>query len=308
MSAVRARALLPAGLALGLLLASLLVIRTSTAAFNNSTNNSGSSFEAGTVAVSDNDSSTLLFDTTAMLPGDTKTTCVRVDYTGSVAGTIRMYGTSTGNLAQYLNLTFERGTGATGFNNCTGFSSSATVYSGTVSGFASSHTAYSDGAGSYAAATSSNQWFRFIWTLQDNNSAQSQTASATYTWEARSSVSTTNFKAITGSSTVTVPAASLSAASSLTATRGCTAVPSARWIDLAWTASPSAGVTQYRVYRSTNGGAYSSVHTTAGTTWQNTGLSNSTTYAYYVVAERAGTTWVAAASNTASQTTQGICV
>lgn len=309
MSPIRARALLPTGLALGLLLASLLVIRTSTAAFNSSTNNSGSSFAAGTVAVSDNDASTLLFDTTAMLPGDTKTTCVRVDYTGSVAGTIRMYGTSTGNLAQYLNLTLERGTGASGFNNCTGFSSSATVYSGTVSGFASSHSAYSNGAGSYAAATSSNQWFRFIWTLQDHNSAQSQTASATYTWEARSSVSTTNFSATAGSSTVTVPADTLQPPGTPSATYNCTLT--VRKITVNWTATPTTWATTYRVYRSVNGGAYSSVTTVNyGTnSWVDTAINGDTTYAYRLRSERTGWTWVSAdtaASN--SVTTPTLCL
>ena len=61
-------------------------------------------------------------------------------------------------------------------------------------------------------------------------------------------------------------------------------------IDLSWTASYDAvGVTQYLIYRSTDGINFITIGTTLGTTFQNTGLNTDTTYYYYVKAyDRAG--------------------
>ncbi|MGE5529219.1 MAG: fibronectin type III domain-containing protein [Patescibacteria group bacterium] len=77
-----------------------------------------------------------------------------------------------------------------------------------------------------------------------------------------------------------------------------TAVSSGR-IDLSWTASTdNVGVTGYKVFR---GGV--EIDTVTGTTYQDTGLSPSTTYNYYVKAfDAAGN--ISAQSNTAQATTQ----
>jgi len=302
------RPVVAAGLS-GLLLVTMLVLRVSGAAFQASTVNPSNSFGAATVAVSDNDSGTLLLDTTAMLPGDTKQTCVQVSYTGTVDATVKLHGTVSGSLPQYLNLTVERGSGASAFGNCTGFSSTATVFSGTVSGLASSHTSWADGAGSYTAAPSSSQWFRIVWTLQDVNAAQGQTASATYTWEARSGAVTTNFRSTTASSTATVPADTLQPPGTPSATYNCTLT--VRQITVSWTATPSTWATTYRVYRSVDGGAYSSVATVEyGTTsWVDTAVNGGTTYIYKLRSERTGWTWVSADTAVSnSVTTPTLCL
>src|SRR4030043_2004490 len=72
-------------------------------------------------------------------------------------------------------------------------------------------------------------------------------------------------------------------------------------INLSWTASTdNVGVTGYRIYR---GGTQ--IATSAATSYQNTGLSPSTTYTYYVVAyDAAGN--VSGQSNSASATTQAL--
>lgn len=74
-------------------------------------------------------------------------------------------------------------------------------------------------------------------------------------------------------------------------------------VDLSWNASTdNVGVTGYRVYRSTSGGAYALAGTSTTTGFADTGLSASTSYAYYVTAvDAAGN--ASAASNTASVTT-----
>lgn len=75
-------------------------------------------------------------------------------------------------------------------------------------------------------------------------------------------------------------------------------------IDLTWTASTdNVGVAGYYVYQSVSGGAYNYRATAAGTSYSDTGLTQNTTYGYYVKAfDEAGN--VSAQSNTAVGTTQ----
>jgi fibronectin type 3 domain-containing protein len=72
-------------------------------------------------------------------------------------------------------------------------------------------------------------------------------------------------------------------------------------INLTWTQSASANVTQNRIYRSTvNGGPYSLVTTiAASTSFNNTGLNSGTTY-YYVVTAVNGSGLESPVSNQAS--------
>jgi cellulose 1,4-beta-cellobiosidase len=74
-------------------------------------------------------------------------------------------------------------------------------------------------------------------------------------------------------------------------------------INLTWTQSASANVTQNRIYRSTvNGGPYSLVATiAASTSFNNAGLNSGTTY-YYVVTAVNGSGLESPASNPASAT------
>lgn len=91
-------------------------------------------------------------------------------------------------------------------------------------------------------------------------------------------------------------ATSLAPPSDVTATYNCALTVQS--ITVAWTASPSTATTTYRISRSVNGGAYSSVATVAfGTnSWADTSLAASTTYTYRVRAERSGTSWISADS------------
>lgn len=168
-----------------LTLTSLMVLRTSSAAFSDTTTASGN-WTSGTVVLDDDDANAALFTATNLAPGDVVTRCITVQYRGSIpTAAIKLYGTATGTLGQYLNVTVERGTGGN-FGTCTGFTSAATVFTGTLAGFASAHTNYGNGTGTYTTtATPNDTTFRFVATLQDTNDAQNKTAAATFTWEAQ---------------------------------------------------------------------------------------------------------------------------
>jgi hypothetical protein len=167
-------------------------------AFSSTTGNSGNSFAAGTVLISDNDTSTAMLSLANAQPGATDTSCILVTYSGSLASTVRLYGTIAGALAPYLTLTITRGTDATPiFDDCVGFTADATdylgagagvIFSGPLSGFPAS---YASGIvdpipGSPESwTTSETHVYRFAVTLADDNAAQGQSATASFSWEAR---------------------------------------------------------------------------------------------------------------------------
>jgi predicted ribosomally synthesized peptide with SipW-like signal peptide len=163
------------------------------AAFSATSGNSGNTFAAGTVALSDNDAGSAMWSVTNRIPGDTVTTCIRLSYTGTLPADVKIYSASAVNTVdQYLNFSVDKGTmpGGTTFPNCTGFSSQSTIYSGTVQGFKNASNAYGNGVGAYPGAQT--QWnqndtlvYRFTVTLQNNTGAQGLTSTTSYTWEAR---------------------------------------------------------------------------------------------------------------------------
>lgn len=170
-----------------LVASSAMVWQSSNAAFNATTTNGPSSWTAGTVNISDDDSNSAMFNVSGMKPGDTANKCIRVTYTGSLAASVKLYGSVSGALAPYLNTTVEIGDGGT-FSNCSGFTPTATIYNGTLSGFGSTHTNFANGAGTWAPTGSGQaKTYRVTYTLQDNNAAQGQSANATFTWEAQNS-------------------------------------------------------------------------------------------------------------------------
>lgn len=172
------------------------VWQASYSAFSSTTVNPGNNWSAGTVALSDDDNNTALFTATNLKPGSTGTKCIAVTSTGSLASTVKLYGTNsstTNALSSSLNLTITQGTGG-GFGSCTGYSPLATgssVYSGTVAGFASSATSFATGLGSWAptGTASETRVFQFTYTLDAAapNTVQGGTAAIGFTWEAQNS-------------------------------------------------------------------------------------------------------------------------
>jgi predicted ribosomally synthesized peptide with SipW-like signal peptide len=165
-------------------------------AFSATTANTGNSFAAGTVTLADNDSGAMFVNLTGLKPGDSYTNCIRVDYTGSLAANVKLYGTTGGTgLDPYLNMTITRGT-AGAWNTCAGWTADSTnyigagagvIYSGTLAAFADTWA-----AGLTDAPTATESWtnpeshyYRIQITVADDNAAQNLTATQTFTWEAR---------------------------------------------------------------------------------------------------------------------------
>lgn len=166
------------------------------AALSGTTANTGNQFAAGTVALTDNDGgSTPMFTFTNQRPGVVENSCIRVNYSGSLSATVKLYAATTGTLAPYVNLTVTRGSDASpAFDSCTSFSPDAinyigqgngVVYQGTLAAFPTTYaTAVSDPAASWTTGTSVS--YRFSVQIADVNAAQGLSSTGTFTWEARS--------------------------------------------------------------------------------------------------------------------------
>jgi predicted ribosomally synthesized peptide with SipW-like signal peptide len=159
------------------------------AAFSSTTASSPDTFAAGTVYLTDNDSGTRMLSLTLANPGDTATSCIAVTYGGTLTSTVRLYGTVTGTIGPYVNLTVTRGSGAAGFGNCTGFTSVGTgdgvVYSGTLAAFPASYAAGTVIVDPQNWAPNDVHVYKFVATLAANNAAQGTSGAADFTWEAR---------------------------------------------------------------------------------------------------------------------------
>lgn len=178
--------------------AGLLAGAGSYAVFTATTGNTGNSFASGTVAIQDNDANTAMLALANAKPGDADTSCIRIEYTGSLDSTVRLYGSVSGSLASYLTLTVTRGTDSSpSFDSCANFTPDATnyvgagngvVYSGPLSSFPASYAAGIVDPTSGSPETwsqSEAHSYRFVVTLQDDNAAQGLTGNASFTWEAR---------------------------------------------------------------------------------------------------------------------------
>jgi hypothetical protein len=179
------------------LVASGVVVSTASySAFSATTVNPTSNWTAGSVALTDDDNNTALFNASNLKPGSTGANCITVTSTGSLASTVKLYATNpatTNNLAGNITLQIEQGTGG-GFGSCTGFTPAATngtLYSGTLAAFGSGSTNFASGLGTWAptGTASEARVYRFTYTVSSTapNSVQGGTASVGLTWEAQNS-------------------------------------------------------------------------------------------------------------------------
>jgi len=169
-----------------MLLLTVLIVTTSRAAFTDTTENAGNSFASGSVIITDDDGGSAMFAATAMTPGEPVIECIALTYSGSlVPADVRMYGVSAGVLATYLDTTVEIGSGGS-FGDCTGFTASSTLYSGTLANFSATHTDWASGLATFTApANPTSQTLRFTVDVQNDPAAMTQSATATFTWEAQ---------------------------------------------------------------------------------------------------------------------------
>ena len=191
----RARKFLLTAIAIGLL--GIAAGVATQAAFFGTTSNAGNIYGAGTVYITDNDSGTAMLSLSSSTPGASDTGCIDVTYQGSLSSTVRLYGTISGTLAQYLTLTVTRGTDSSpSFDSCTNFTADSTNYIGSGAGVIYSGP-LSNYPGSYGAGivdptsgspetwtTNESHSYKFVVTLGSDPAAQAQSATATFTWEA----------------------------------------------------------------------------------------------------------------------------
>ncbi|MFB3737834.1 MAG: TasA family protein [Candidatus Velamenicoccus archaeovorus] len=161
-------------------------------AFSSTTSNDGNTFAAGTVYIHDNDLGAAMYNVTDAKPGDTTTACITVTYDGTLPAVVRLYSSAiAAPLAQYVDLTVEEGTGSPAFGDCTGFTPSGTVFSGTLDAMPND---FASGIATNGAAnwtTGDSVDYRFTLTLQDDNNANGQAAGPlsvpahSFYWEAQ---------------------------------------------------------------------------------------------------------------------------
>lgn len=197
MTAVRhlPRTLLPALLALALV--SLLVLRTSSAAFTADTDNTGNEFATGQIALAD-DAATALFTVDGLVPGDSHTRCITVTYTGSLDAAdldqVRLYAAGPTSdpaaLADALRITIEDGTDATDAA-CTGFTLGGTLLATTALSSFTALTDHASGVGTWAPATTgASRSYRITVALPADAGDGVQGAALSglsFVWELRSS-------------------------------------------------------------------------------------------------------------------------
>ncbi len=182
------------GLAIvGLGLGSSVLYAASDAAFTATTTNGVNTFEAGTLALDDNDAGNVLFDLPQITPGDTLSRCIRISYGGDITSSrVRLYASSGSaqlDLDQYLDITVEAGSvaGAPAFPDCTGFVSSATVFAtDDLRTFRTTANSFANGIGEWApTGAGQTRDYRFTYTFQSSAPGNLMGASAevTFTWE-----------------------------------------------------------------------------------------------------------------------------
>jgi hypothetical protein len=172
----------------------LVVSQASYSAYSATTVNPESNWATGTVALADDDHNIAALTAANLKPGATATHCIAVTSSGTLASTVKVYGTnpgSTNDLAAHLDLTITQGTGG-GFGGCTGFTplpEKADLYQGTLEEFGKAHTGYTTGLTSWAPTghTPETRTYQVSYTLDDNapNSTQKGTARLGLTWEAQ---------------------------------------------------------------------------------------------------------------------------
>lgn len=182
---------------LGLALVSVLVLRTSSAAFTATTDNPGNEFATGQIAL-DDDAVGALFEVAGLTPGDDETRCITVTYTGTVAsgslGAVKLYAAGPTSdpdaLAAALRVSVEEGTGASDAA-CTGFVAGPTIQATTPLSTFVATTTYEDGVGAWVPATSGEERsYRITVGLPADAADATQGRSLqglTFVWELRSS-------------------------------------------------------------------------------------------------------------------------
>lgn len=183
-----------------LLLVTAMVWQVSSATFTGTTDNGPNSWDAGTVALSDNDNGTAMFTVTGLKPGDTGTDCVYVTYDGTLTGAditnVKLYASTTGTdgdggsdtLLDHLDMEVVRGATTEDCTVSLGSITSTTVYANDLLGNFNADFATGHDSAWNPSATGDSVPFFFTWDLPSTtgDAAQGDGATATFTWEVQS--------------------------------------------------------------------------------------------------------------------------
>ena len=177
----------------------LVVSQASYSAYSATTVNPTSNWATGTVVLADDDGGTTAnsaaFSAQKLKPGATGSRCIVVTSSGSLASTVKLYGTgatTTKALASSIDLTITQGTGGS-FGDCTGYTpSGSALYSGSLAAFGSTYTGFGNGlatAWAPTGAATENRTYQISYTVSPNavNDTQGGTAAIGFTWEAQNS-------------------------------------------------------------------------------------------------------------------------
>jgi hypothetical protein len=171
--------------AVTILLVSFIVVTRSSDALQPAAGSPGNRFEAGRVALRDDDAGRTLFDLPAMVPGRLEENCITVSYAGTVyPATVRLAASSVGSLAPGLAMTVDAGAGG-GFGDCAGFQSERRLYEGTLRDFGDRYGRRGQGLAVFRAdGPSEGRTYRFRFVLSERAAGHGGSATADFLWEA----------------------------------------------------------------------------------------------------------------------------
>ena len=173
---------------LGLLATAIAAVVHSS--FTAAAGNDGNTFEAGSISLTDDDSAKVLFDVDGLEPASAPVKrCLTVTYgsAGGLESTVRLFGATSGALAEHLRLKVTRGSfggSAPGGNSCTGFTATDSLFDGTLAEYPDSWSAgIVDPDTSWRAGDSAV--YALEVSLADTDDAQGKSASHAFAFEAR---------------------------------------------------------------------------------------------------------------------------
>lgn len=104
------------------------------AAYTATSTNPSNDVEAGSVQLTDNGAGSAMLGLINAGAGGSDISCIRVQSNGSLRSDVRLRAASTGTLARHLRVRVERGSGASTFDDCSGFAADERDYYGLGAG------------------------------------------------------------------------------------------------------------------------------------------------------------------------------
>lgn len=161
---------------LAIIAAGALVWHASYAAFTGQTRSAGNDWSTGSVALTDDDKGTAMFQVSNMLPGQSDSKCITVTANASVPGTVKGYvvnpNFSSVVLSQHVLATVTEGTGGS-FADCTGFQQTGVVATSVPLATLAQSNSYASGIGGWdVAAGTQSRTYKITWAFDTTGMTQ----------------------------------------------------------------------------------------------------------------------------------------